>query len=114
TIYTFLYPLTSLHPDARSKAHAIWCAQDRSATWHDWMILGQAIPAPLEDCKLDPVADLLALGERLRIVSTPVLFLENGHRISGTRPAAQLDSLLGTAHTDRAVAAAKSPERAKS
>ena len=33
TIYTFLMPLEELHPDARNKALAVWCAKDRSAAW---------------------------------------------------------------------------------
>jgi len=105
TIYTFLYPLTSLHPDARNKAHAIWCATDRSATWHDWMILDQAIPVAAASCAQDPIEDLAKLGGNLQINSTPMLFLENGQRVSGTRAAAELNALLTTAHTSKLRAA---------
>ena len=114
TIYTFLYPLTSLHPDAKNKAHAIWCAADRSETWHDWMILDKPAPAPAADCAQDPVDDLLALGARLKIVSTPVLFTENGHRVSGARSAAEINALLAAAHADKLRAAANLPKNARS
>ena len=30
TVYTFAYPLESLHPQARDKAVAVWCAADRA------------------------------------------------------------------------------------
>ena len=30
-----LYPIDSLHPAARNKAKAIWCAKDRLAAWQD-------------------------------------------------------------------------------
>ena len=30
TIYTFLYPVTELHPDAERKAKLVWCAEDRA------------------------------------------------------------------------------------
>ncbi len=30
TIYTFLYPLAELHPEAPAKARALWCAPDRA------------------------------------------------------------------------------------
>jgi thiol:disulfide interchange protein DsbC len=106
TVYTFLYPLTSLHPDAKNKSHAIWCAQDRSAAWHDWMILDKAPPAPTNECTQDPVDEVLALGSKLKIFSTPVIFLESGHRVSGSRTAAELNALMGTAHTEKPRAAA--------
>jgi thiol:disulfide interchange protein DsbC len=101
TVYTFLYPLTSLHPDAKNKAHAIWCSKDPSATWHDWMILNAAPPAPASDCAQDPVDAVLALGDKLKISSTPVIFLENGQRVSGSRTAAEINALLSTAHADK-------------
>ena len=31
TLYTFLMPIASLHPSARDKAVAVWCAKDRVA-----------------------------------------------------------------------------------
>lgn len=37
TIYRFMYPLESIHPRARAHSIAIWCAEDRLATWHAWM-----------------------------------------------------------------------------
>jgi thiol:disulfide interchange protein DsbC len=101
TIYTFLFPLTSLHPDAANKAHAIWCASDRSVTWHDWMILDKSAPPAGASCLKDPVSDLQILGAKLKIVSTPVIFLENGHRIRGTLPSAQLNAQLAAAHTEK-------------
>ena len=33
TVYTYLYPLDALHPDARSKARSIWCAKDPALAW---------------------------------------------------------------------------------
>jgi thiol:disulfide interchange protein DsbC len=101
TVYTFLYPLTSLHPDAKKKAHAIWCSKDPSAAWHDWMILSVAPPAPSNDCVQDPVDDVLALGDKLKISSTPVIFFENGQRVSGARTAAEINALLSTAHAEK-------------
>jgi thiol:disulfide interchange protein DsbC len=101
TIYTFLYPLTSLHPDAKNKAHAIWCANDRSAAWHDWMILDEAAPVPAGACAQDPIDDVLALGDKLKIYSTPVIFLENGQRISGAHTAAEINASLNAIHAEK-------------
>ena len=114
TIYTFLYPLTSLHPDARNKAHALWCAPDRSAAWHDWMILDKAPAAPSVPCTEDPLDNLQTFGRTHKIASTPVIFLENGHRISGTLASAQLNTLLTTARTEKLHAANGTPVRPKS
>jgi thiol:disulfide interchange protein DsbC len=114
TIYTFLFPLTSLHPDARNKAHAIWCAQDHGEAWHDWMILDKAAPIPAAGCTQDPIDEVLRLGDSLNISQTPVLFLENGQRVSGSRTAAQLNALLGAAHADKLRAATAGSSHAKS
>lgn len=93
TIYTFLYPLTALHPAARVNAHAIWCAPDRSSAWHDWMLDGK-IPAAAASCTADPIDPLLMLGQSLHINSTPVMFLEHGKRVSGAQSAGEIEALL--------------------
>lgn len=90
TVYTFLYPLTSIHPDAANKAHAIWCSADRSQTWTQWMTDGKAIEKPSESCKEDPIDELHALGQRLRIGSTPTMFFANGQRVGSSLTAEQL------------------------
>ena len=33
TVYTFLYPIESLHPGASVKSVEIWCSKDRSSAW---------------------------------------------------------------------------------
>ncbi|MGH8208526.1 MAG: DsbC family protein, partial [Steroidobacteraceae bacterium] len=38
TIYTFLFPLETIHPGASVKAVEIWCSKDRSAAWSKWML----------------------------------------------------------------------------
>jgi thiol:disulfide interchange protein DsbC len=89
TVYTFLYPITSLHPDAAVKARAIWCTSDRPQAWEQWMIDGKAAAAS-ESCKDDPIDELQALGRKLRIASTPVMFFANGQRAGGALTAEQL------------------------
>lgn len=114
TIYTFLYPLTSLHPDARNKAHAIWCAEDRSVAWHDWMILDQAPTPSKSECLRDPLDDLLAFGRANKIASTPVEILETGQRVSGTITSAQLNKLLTSATAEKLRAANSARSQPKS
>jgi thiol:disulfide interchange protein DsbC len=97
TIYTFLFPIAQLHPGAPAKAHAIWCSTDRAATWKSWMI-DQKAPEGAS-CDNDPVEEIQALAQKLRVNSTPVLYTGSGKRFGGTLPAAQLEKLLSDTRT---------------
>jgi thiol:disulfide interchange protein DsbC len=106
TIYTFLYPLDDLHPDAPAKARAIWCSADRSQSWAQWMNdgkLGTATP----DCASDPLTDVKTLGRKLRVVSTPTSFFPNGHRMGGAAPAADIERALAANSQPKPESAAK-------
>jgi thiol:disulfide interchange protein DsbC len=92
TVYTFLYPIESLHPGATEKAKNIWCAPDRAATWSAWM-LNKKQPAAL-NCKDDQVATTVKLGEKLKINGTPTIFFANGQRIPGALDKQQLEAEL--------------------
>jgi len=43
-----------------------------------------------EGCKDDPIGKLQAVGDKLHVASTPVLFFANGQRVGGTLTAEQL------------------------
>jgi thiol:disulfide interchange protein DsbC len=92
TIYTFLYPLEQLHPDAGNKSRAIWCAPDRTKAWTDWIMNGK-LPEGAANCDtpLDKVADL---GRKLGINSTPALIFTSGNRILGAYPAKEIEKAL--------------------
>lgn len=92
TIYTFMYPILS--PDSTEKVKAIWCADDKGATWDAWMLKGQA-PAPAQ-CDV-PVDQLVALGRGLNVRGTPTIIFANGNRVSGALPLAQLENRLNSA-----------------
>jgi thiol:disulfide interchange protein DsbC len=72
TIYTFLMPIASLHPGARSKAIAVWCSRDRVAAWRALMLHDMNDASPARECP-HPVDRNIALGERLGISGTPTL-----------------------------------------
>lgn len=95
TIYTFLYPLVDLHPDAAQRANAIWCSRERTTAWSRWM-LKRELPKSEASCARDPTNELLALGKQLRIFGTPTMYLANGRRIDGTVSATRLEELLGS------------------
>lgn len=91
TLYTFLMPIASLHPEARSKAIAIWCAPDRVEAWHTLMWRDEKIPA--QECA-HPVDRNVALGERLGINGTPTLVAADGRVLPGAASLAQIESWL--------------------
>lgn len=92
TIYTFLFPLESLHPDAANKARAIWCAPDRTKAWQDWMLNGQ-LAKSTTTCNT-PVEENAELGRKLGIRGTPLLIFGNGKRVSGAIPAQEIENRL--------------------
>ena len=94
TIYTFLMPLTQLHPNARAKAIAVWCAADRVQAWAHLMLRGETI-AP-RTCA-HPVDRNVALGERLQINGTPTSIASDGRVMPGAASAAQIETWLSKA-----------------
>jgi thiol:disulfide interchange protein DsbC len=92
TIYTFLYPIDSLHPDAGRKSKQIWCAPDKVKAWDEFMSKGTL---PKNDGSCDnPVAKTVELGKKLGINGTPTIVFADGRRIPGMVPAAKLEEML--------------------
>jgi len=101
TIYTFLMPIASLHPEARSKAIGVWCSKDRVAAWHALMWRDEKIPAT--ECP-HPVDRNVALGDRLGISGTPTLVAADGRVLPGAASNAQIEAWLA-----RSTASAEGP-----
>ena len=91
TLHTFLYPLEALHPEARAKAIAIWCAQDRAAAWKALMLEGK--PPKPADCA-HPIDRDIALARKLGVDGTPVLFDGHGRRLAGVAPVDRIEAFL--------------------
>jgi thiol:disulfide interchange protein DsbC len=104
TIYTFLMPIASLHPEARGKAIAVWCSKDRVAAWQALMWRDERIPAT--ECP-HPVDRNVALGDRLGITGTPTLVAADGRVLPGAASSAQIEAWLArsTASAEGAVSA---------
>jgi thiol:disulfide interchange protein DsbC len=92
TIYTFLFPIDQLHPDAARKSKQIWCAPDKVKAWDEFFAAG-TLPDNNGDCG-DPVAQTHALGESLRITATPTLVFADGSVVPGAIPLAQLETAI--------------------
>ncbi|MSP86531.1 MAG: DsbC family protein, partial [Methylotenera sp.] len=71
TIYTFLYPIEQLHPDAASKSKLIWCANNRVKAWEDWIFNNQ-LPKTAGTCEV-PLEKVGQLARKIGITSTPTL-----------------------------------------
>jgi thiol:disulfide interchange protein DsbC len=106
TVYTFMMPLESLHPNAKAHARAIWCAPDRGRAWREFMASGK-LPSGAATCET-PIERVLALGERLGINGTPTIIFGNGQIAAGALPAVDIERrLAGGATTAGAVQRAK-------
>ena len=105
TIYTFLFPIDQLHPDAARKSKQIWCAPDKVKAWDDFFASGK-VPDNKGDCG-DPVAKTQALGNSLKINATPTLVFADGTIIPGALPLPQLEKEIAAAEVEaKKVAAA--------
>lgn len=94
TIYTFLYPIASLHPQAGEKAKAVWCAPDRAKAWDDLMQKGTVPPQAGAKCDTASLAKIAELGAKLKVNGTPTIIFSDGLRVPGMVPAPQLEKLL--------------------
>jgi thiol:disulfide interchange protein DsbC len=92
TIYMFLYPIESLHPNAPDVSRRIWCAPDRIKAWDDYMQRGVQ-PGGDGDCA-NPVDRIVEFGRKKGINGTPTLVFANGERVPGAISAAQIEGYL--------------------
>ena len=82
TIYMFLYPIESLHPNAPARARDIWCSPERTKAWDAYMLNGTAPASAKAGCET-PVDKIVAFADKHKISGTPTLFFANGDRIPG-------------------------------
>ena len=98
TIYTFLFPIDQLHPNAAQKSKRIWCSADKAKAWDTFFASG-TLPDNKGDCG-DPVAKTQALGNALRINATPTLIFADGTMIPGALPLPQLEKEMTSAEAE--------------
>lgn len=79
--YTFLFPLESIHPDAKRKSQVMWCSKDPHKTMIDVMLNGKEAKGSI-DCK-NPIQANIELGMKLGIRGTPTLISPDGRKTSG-------------------------------
>lgn len=96
TVYNFMFPIDSLHPAARNKQKAIWCAKDRVVAWNDAVLRKKFDANQKGDCA-NPIDTTVALGQKLGVRATPSFFLADGRMVAGAIPKEQLESRLNAA-----------------
>lgn len=90
TVYTFMMPLASLHPQAAAKAEAVWCAKDRPAAWEQLMLKGIT---PSGNCD-NPIEANLRFAAQHGISGTPTLIFPDGSVVPGAISAARIEQML--------------------
>jgi thiol:disulfide interchange protein DsbC len=108
TIWTFLFPIDQLHPDAARKSKQIWCAPDKVKAWDAFFASGK-VPDNKGDCG-DPVAKTQALGNSLKINATPTLIFADGTLVPGALPLPQLERELVNGEAEKKKMAATAPK----
>lgn len=99
TIYLFLYPIKSLHPNSENMAQQIWCSKDQYKTWQDYLI-NKKQPTSVKICTT-PIDKNIQLAKKLAIDGTPTFFLKDGTRVSGARDAEEIESLLNSTNSSK-------------
>jgi thiol:disulfide interchange protein DsbC len=95
TIYTFLYPIEQLHPDAANKSRSIWCAPNRVKAWNDW-IFNNKLPTSTAKCEV-PLEKVGDLARKYGVSSTPTMFFTDGRRLLGAQPYKEIEAYLQAA-----------------
>ncbi|OGV77062.1 MAG: thiol:disulfide interchange protein [Methylotenera sp. RIFCSPLOWO2_02_FULL_45_14] len=95
TVYTFLYPIEQLHPDAENKSKLIWCAKDRVKAWENWILRDQ-LPSTAATCDV-PIEKIGQLAKKIGVTSTPTLIFADGKRMLGAQPYKEIERMLSEA-----------------
>lgn len=88
TIYTFIYPLKQ---QSKLPSQQVWCAANRELAWKNLIQKGQQ-PQATAQCN-HPIDRNLLLGQKLGLQGTPTLIFENGFKVMGAHPAAEIEKI---------------------
>lgn len=93
TIYTFLLPLTELHPGALRKSQLIWCANDKATAW-EGMLLHEKEPQGSNTSCATPIKEIADIAAKNWINGTPGIVFSNGKLLFGNQPHELIAKLL--------------------
>lgn len=92
TIYTFLFPIGSIHPEAAGVAQSIWCAKDRAGAWKSFMATGKSPQSPR--CNATSIERNVELAGKAGIGGTPFIIFANGDKAAGLLDTTSLERRL--------------------
>ena len=95
TVYTFVYPIASLHPQAPEHSRQIWCAPDRVKAWENYITRNMLPTEKNQKCVTTELDSVQALGAKYRINGTPTLIFADGSVVPGVMPANDIEQALG-------------------
>jgi thiol:disulfide interchange protein DsbC len=95
TIYTFLFPLESLHPRAKGTAISIWCNKDASKAYHEYMLENKQ---PQVKTCTNPIERNIQFAGSMGIQGTPSVIFEDGSLIPGAISSPELERQLEDAY----------------
>ena len=90
TVYLFLYPI--LGADSMDKSRHIWCAKDPAKAWQDHMTRDTA--PTVASCDSSALMRNVEFGRKHKISGTPTLLAQDGKRVPGAIPLAQIEQLI--------------------
>ena len=90
TVYLFLYPI--LGADSMDKSRHIWCAKYPAKAWLDYMT--RATTPAAASCDSSALMRNVEFGRKHKISGTPTLLAQDGKRVPGAIPVAQIEQLI--------------------
>jgi thiol:disulfide interchange protein DsbC len=93
TIYTFLLPLTEIHPGALRKSQLIWCAKDKAKAWDDMLLLQKEPKDSNTDCAT-PIKEIADIAAKNWINGTPGIVFTNGKLLFGNQLSEKIAKIL--------------------
>lgn len=91
TMYVFLFPIASLHPDAPQTAQSIWCASSSYKVFQAYVLDG--VKPKTQTCN-NPIQRNIELAEKLGVSGTPTLFHASGKMSAGAMSRQDLEAWL--------------------
>lgn len=88
TIYIFIVPLKT---GSMAVSKNIWCAEQRSFVWQQWM-RKQVAPTKQEQCET-PLQRNMQLAQKLGLTGTPMLVFANGQSVQGAFSAVEIEKV---------------------
>ncbi len=94
TIYYYLYPIPTLHPDAARKSALVWCSGEQQVQSWNKLMREDVQPAGDGKCDNNPIAKIDELAKKLDITATPTMVFESGEIAAGAMDSKMLEAKL--------------------